>query len=330
MPRPVSRTVISTTVRAVGGAHVHRSAARCELDRVREQVPDHLLEPLRVHGDPRNGGRRTAHRWRSASRRQTAGSPPARRAPRSSRRSPPAGGAAGRQRSGRRRGDRPRAEPGPSRCARSTPSACATRSGFTSPRTSILVHPSTAVSGVRSSCDSVARNSSLRRFAACACCSSRSRSSASARSSGDVAERADHQPRGNLPAAPGEEHACGHACPTMRRCHSLASLHRHIVRAGVLRVRETPARRARPRAARSAPPACSPSIAHAPGLTSTIVLSSLSSHTPSNAWSMTVRYRRSLSASARSASRRSVTSRSRTMAPVVSPARLEISVQRTS
>ena len=56
-----------------------------------------------------------------------------------------------------------------SRVLRSTTSmAWAAASALSRPLASMAVHPSIAVSGVRSSCESTARNSSLARFAASA------------------------------------------------------------------------------------------------------------------------------------------------------------------
>ena len=50
-PAPVSRDDDLDVALDARQAHVDAAAARRELDRVREQVPDHLLQPVRVAGD---------------------------------------------------------------------------------------------------------------------------------------------------------------------------------------------------------------------------------------------------------------------------------------
>ena len=48
MPRPVSLTVISTCESTRAQTELHLAAAGRELDRVRQQIPDDLLQPIRV------------------------------------------------------------------------------------------------------------------------------------------------------------------------------------------------------------------------------------------------------------------------------------------
>ena len=87
MPRPVSVTAISMPPPEIGpDRHVHRSPRRCELDRVGQQVPEHLLQAIGIgldrldrRGRPtRPGGRLCARRPAppSRARRRPAGGRP--------------------------------------------------------------------------------------------------------------------------------------------------------------------------------------------------------------------------------------------------------------
>ena len=136
-----------------------------------------------------------------------------------------------------------------------TSSASVRRSWRTLPERSIVIHPSIALSGVRSSCDSVARNSSLARSASCAAArasrsrvtSRRSRSpvsrcaSSDARSSAAWRAVASHASTGSAMIAeerereqhPAEQHGraepqrgpskCGRASNTIVHCRPATS-----------------------------------------------------------------------------------------------------------
>ena len=154
------------TVRS-GQSDVDRRRRR-ELHRVRHEVPRDLLEPR--HVSPRRQRPVVSlQRQLNVCARSRPPGPIRRRCTRC--RSGPLGsvpGADARSASARRRGDRRRC----CACARAlrwmTSRACAERACDSDPPRSSETHPRMALSGVRSSCDTIARNSSFSRLASSA------------------------------------------------------------------------------------------------------------------------------------------------------------------
>ena len=159
-------TVSAHVAASRSSADVDAAAGRRELDRVRQQVP---RRPAAADRDRRRSARGVGSSRRSIGDPLGVGGRPQRldrrlrpaAAPRS---------AAMCSSSCRRRCARCRAGPrsgatAPSRPARSPARRARSASASSLPLASSRAHPSTELSGVRSSCESVARNSSFRRFA---------------------------------------------------------------------------------------------------------------------------------------------------------------------
>ena len=181
-PIPVSRHGQPHVVRRRRSTRTSTdAAARRELDRVGQQVPDHLLQPVGVERRSAAAPDRRRSRWsmRFASRGGPQRLDGATR-PAAAARSAGSSARACRRRCGTGRADLRSAATAPSRRVRSPGRRAPSAPRRACRSASSRAQPSTEFSGVRSSCDSVVRNSSLRRLAASACrdCSSAVRSSA--------------------------------------------------------------------------------------------------------------------------------------------------------